>query len=744
MNQSNQVHAPYHFVPLSKWVHMPDWAHLVSHDVPFKDGYSGVLEYTLTNATPLCVGGEQEQKKDAPSLVKWARDPNGKPVIPGSSLKGMIRSVLEIASFGKFAAIDDNHFSYRDISSPSYLEAVIKQNNTTAAWLKYDSDKLVWTLHNCQFAKIKHADIKQALSVNLRNDTPAIAKYAQLPLSKTIKVDIFQKTSKTQGSVNWVKDIGQGPTHGNLVFCNARIMSSKTAKPSDYEFSYCFYGALSAVRVDSAEINALANNLFVSHDESQVAYLQRNQHPEFGIPVFALLGKKDRKVNALGLAKMPRVLYRHAASDLAQAQQGNARISKHYFDMAELIFGTLREKGLGLKSRVFFADATLTNDKGLVTSKNVTLNGPKATFQAAYLEQPIAKEYQYYDGNQSKLAGWKRYITAPKFTENVNTSDNTKVQTRIELLNPLSQFNGKVVFHNLKQQELGALIWALQLGNELQAKQTYHGLGHGKSLGAGAVQLSLQTSKLHANNASEEEHDIQAYLDSFVTHMTANYPGHEHHDWQNSPQIKHLQAIANMQENKDRDLSYHPLGDYRDIKKRREALAPIELNNAPLNRVEPNTVSAKGALSFAQGRLAALFDDSEHDDIWIKNENSKQKVLQDAVSDQFSLAKQQQQEAEEAFRLATLPAEFTKISELQAALDKALIIDDKRALSSAVDALLNEGIAQEWDGEAAKQLFSIVGDKKRCEYLAIKDKKKLKPRKAKHAELGKKYSLQET
>ncbi|MGD6740198.1 hypothetical protein ACP5PY_29305 [Photobacterium leiognathi subsp. mandapamensis] len=59
---TQQIHAPYHFVPMSKWVYMPDWAHLVSHDVPFKDGLSGVIDYTLLTKTPLCVGGNNKRK----------------------------------------------------------------------------------------------------------------------------------------------------------------------------------------------------------------------------------------------------------------------------------------------------------------------------------------------------------------------------------------------------------------------------------------------------------------------------------------------------------------------------------------------------------------------------------------------------------------------------------------------------------------------------------------------------------
>jgi len=55
-----QLHTPYRFVPLSRWIYMPDWSPLVSHDHPFEDGVSGVLRYTLKNVTPLLVGAEQK------------------------------------------------------------------------------------------------------------------------------------------------------------------------------------------------------------------------------------------------------------------------------------------------------------------------------------------------------------------------------------------------------------------------------------------------------------------------------------------------------------------------------------------------------------------------------------------------------------------------------------------------------------------------------------------------------------
>jgi CRISPR-associated protein (TIGR03986 family) len=743
MNQSNQVHAPYHFVPLSKWVYMPDWAHLVSHDVPFKDGYSGVLEYTLSNATPLCVGGEQEKEIGKPTRVKWAVDPHNNPVIPSSSLKGMVRSVLEIATFGKFAAIDDSHFSYRDVSSNRhYLENVIKRNNTVAAWLKYDAAKQSWTLQSCQFAKIKHVEANKTLGLGLKNSQTAIEKYQQHGLAQTVDIEVFTKESKTQGLVNWVKDIGTGSTHAHMVFCNKRILGSKTAKPEDYEFSYCFYGPYKAIKMDTSALNTLANSLFESHEPEQVAFLQKHQHRELGIPVFALVGKQDNKVKSLGLAKMPRVLYNHAASELAQLQQGKARNSEHYFDMAELIFGTLREKALGLKSRVFFSDAILTSKSTLFTSHGVILNGPKATFIGAYLEQPVEGQYNNYDGDKTKLAGWKRYITSQQFTENAENSDKSNVQSTLELLKPQSQFSGKIVFHNLKPEELGALVWSLQLGDFEQSKQTYHGLGHGKSLGAGAVQLHLKQSKLRANSIAGTEPDLQSFVNVFKCHMQAKYPAGNQLDWISCPQIQHLQAIANMQDNQDRDLSYHQLSEYQGIKNNSQSLAPMVASGEVLNRAESSHVKQTGALSFGQGRLAALFADGEQGDTWLSSEKAKQKSLQDQLAEAQQLVEQESRAKAEAKALAKLPEEYTWIVQLKASLSKSQNIDDKRLLNGDVEALLERVAGQIIAKDAALQLYTLISDKSVCEYLAIKDKKKLKPRKAKLSELASKYNLQ--
>ncbi len=639
---TTQVHAPYHFVPLSKWVYMPDWAHLVSHDVPFKDGVSGVLEYSLTNATPLCVGAEQKVRNNKPSLVTWARDPDGNPVIPGSSLKGMIRSVLEIASFGKFSAIDNNHFSYRNVSGNSAYLDMLKQKEVTAAWLKFDTLTGQWSLTRCDFVKVSHKDIKATFGKTIRNADNAVTKYKQWPLTKTLNINISKPKGKQKK--RWAEHLNEGSVCAHMVFANKRIVAQ--GQPEDYEFSYCFYNKAEKPSVKSKALGSQVAKCFASHNEDQVTFLQHNPCPKHGIPVFALFDKNNT-LHSLGLARMPRVQYKNSVHDLASFHQGKARDHDAFYDMSELIFGTIRDEGLSLKSRVSFTDALLQTSPEIVESNSVVLNSPKSTFLGAYLEQAGGRYQDYNDGN-AELSGWKRYITRHRFKENNpassnSTGENLAVQSQLEMLCPAGEFTGKIIFNNLKKVELGALIWAIQLGDLTQVEDVFHSLGHGKSLGAGAVQLRLKPPVLSNNNPEEVNNlSLQGYVDSFISNMEAAYPGSKSTTWQTSTQITHLQGLADLQENYDRKVVHHTLNDFKDFKNKDLSLAPATHQYGEnIARTEEGNFSNAVPLSFNQGRLAQLVipdnDKTWYDDIAQKQQSLLKKQAAEKQIQQASL-----------------------------------------------------------------------------------------------------------
>ena len=762
----SQIHAPYHFVPLSKWVYMPDWAHLVSHDVPFEDGFCGKINYTLTNATELIVGGEQQARDGLPALVKWARDPQGNLVVPGSSIKGMLRNVLEIASFGKFSHIDDEHYSYRDISNAETVyQKRLADSRSQAYWLKFDEQKKCWTLTKTKHTVLFHDEFNQFNELgykkvdNIPFKQPAEDKYRQWPLNRPgIDFDIKERSiigvKGKKVNVSRATNLGGGKLLGHPVFSGFRP-GPKRYTQSRLNYSYIFYGSEEQPIVLEQNIDDLANRLFANHDEKLVNYLKKNPHPKYGIPVFARLHKQRDEILAFGFAQMPRMLYDYSVLETAKHTQKTAAADS-YFDLAELMFGCLREKGLSLKSRVSFTDAKHDGEQQPKDSEPVILGQPKASYLNAYLEQPAAKDgvlevtkttnLSQYE-QQSVLAGWKRYPSQQGFKAHLpeDVKSKVKVQSQLELLSPDNRFSGQIVFHNLKAEELGALLWILRLGETADGNQYYHGLGHAKALGAGAVQFKLDldikpnSSEYwqQADNISPQSADD--FIQLFVEHMNGVYPGSQL-NWQQSPQLTHLLAFAQKDDNgDDKKLRYMPLSN-RDkfsqeatytssVKGRRKLVLPAWRNQGKaLERRE--SVATEEPSHRGQGRLYDLLPAAD--------KKLKQEMQQ---------AEQQRQ------AVAAMSSTAQLISKLQGDLKPYNGVAGEQAkqqrqgFTHAIDELLDQCLNDDIEPDVVNTLYQIAQDPKQSGYLDLAKKKKdnklkLQQRKAKLAAVADKYRLE--
>lgn len=691
------IHTPYHFVPVSDWVYMPDWAHLVSHDVPFADGFSGSIEYKLTNATPLCVGGEQKQDSNGPTKVLWSRDPLGVPVIPGSSMKGMLRNVLEIATFGKLKQIEDSRFSFRDVSAKSnYLQNVIGKNEVLSGWVKFNPIKASWEFRVCKNAKLKLRDLNDFLKLKLKDEHLAFKKYQQVPLNK----QIFAKISLPRGKAEncWAEQLNASPStelvSGYAVFTNKKVT---TKQSDDYEFCYFFHHV--ARDAQYGDVTGLVNQLFASHDVDLVQYMKQNPNSELGIPVFMLYDKSTKKPHSLGFARMPRVSYKNSIHEL----MGKATIAHQwdeFFDLSELMLGTLREKGFGLKSRVSFSDAIPLQPKLLKPyfSTTLVLNGPKPTFCPAYLEQvPGAPNYNDYNSDAARLKGWKRYVSKkPEHSQLAlqPLSDKDNVACQLELLPTGSEFTGKIVFHNLKAVELGALLWVIEFE---QQQGCYHGLGHGKPFGAGAVQLVITKYNFKANSASSEL-TIEDLKQNFVAEMSKVCA-----DWRNKPQIRHLLQMAQLEENDAYDNSYMALPDFQKAKNAHQTL---ELFNK-IPRKDGLTKTDTVSMAFRKGRLSGLIEEG-HGDVFAKElvglQGKRQDDLKRDQAKALRAAEEAQKLAQEQQMLAQLTPGLQKIS----ALNKFLESADGASKPPKFREMVQEFIDADYCPESATQLYRIA------------------------------------
>jgi RAMP superfamily. len=129
-NQENKdisldFYNPYSFVPLNNKVYYLNKKEINeinnAHEIPFKESLSGKIEVKFISKTPFCVKGGRNSLDNT--------NVNDKYFIPATSLKGMIRNVLEIVSMSNIKnSIDDKRYSMRDLRSKDYL---LKGNNST-------------------------------------------------------------------------------------------------------------------------------------------------------------------------------------------------------------------------------------------------------------------------------------------------------------------------------------------------------------------------------------------------------------------------------------------------------------------------------------------------------------------------------------------------------------------------------------------------------------------------------------
>ena len=124
--------AGYRFVQLRDGVVVEPPVSLEDLDIskPLAGGsLSGALDVTWTAETPVCVGAG-----DRDPVEPFSIDGLG-PVLPGASLRGMVRAVLEIATFSHLGRINEHHhFGERDFDAP---------NNVKGAWLTRESEQWV-------------------------------------------------------------------------------------------------------------------------------------------------------------------------------------------------------------------------------------------------------------------------------------------------------------------------------------------------------------------------------------------------------------------------------------------------------------------------------------------------------------------------------------------------------------------------------------------------------------------------
>ena len=534
---SSEIKAPYNFVPLSNWIFSPSWAPQVSQDIPFEDGLTGSLDIALTTDQPLMIAGEIEPANDTakkPQLVNYLCDPETQtPIIPGSSLKGMIRNVIQIGSFGKMNLVNDTRFGVRDLAAKGPGKHIRKDNlnfylnqmgRAKAGFLKFDGGK--WVIVPCGWARIKQraytqwAGVSEKSWFNKDNMSPA-KRYKLLDggsniqsqagnypkqLNVTVEEDpdsypldgkkgLRAKIDK-QGKQAFLVVTGQPSTKGAWNF--AKLEENK-AKNNDFVFFDLEDAALPVHERVIQDFLFIHSNKNPQNKEPIWDFWKNRISTGMGVPVF-WKSDADGSVKSIGLSSMYRLAYDYSVADvIGHSSSGHNNDSIH--DLADLMFGKIDDLD-SLRGRVNFtpARALKWHEGEAITT---VLSSPKATYYPNYLVQSQSRnEYSTMFDSDSQLRGWKRYPVRSQLTPiPVNSDMSYKVRSTLKPVDKGAEFSFRVHFHNLKAVELGALLWAISWGENQRAR---HSLGMGKSLGLGSCQLKVDKLDYVTNVTGQE------------------------------------------------------------------------------------------------------------------------------------------------------------------------------------------------------------------------------------------------
>lgn len=591
-----EITAPYNFVPLSRWVFQPNWVDKVSHDVPFSKGLCGSLDITITAETPILIGDKQVKAiNTAPGEVHFFKV-NGKEAIPGTSLKGMIRNVLEIASFGKMQFVDDRRLSIRDISSKGFIGKNYAISNVKAGFLRFHPKNSTVDIIPSNFVHISHREMEAylksfpALSYIFTNrQTPLVRqKYERWQKLNPQSMDDDDILPQIQFNIDsaatpkMAMDLGRGRYTGTLVFTGQ--ISDKSQNRNGKYRDFVFYDRREEHHALSVSTKVFKDFLYIHGDEDDKGedknassswrnfwrnHLFENHHE---IPVFYHVYEQDeQQVRSIGLAYMYRLAYKHSIGETIDYTSENHRESNGC-DLADLLFGKINpeedKSTENLKSRVSFGLATLVGSATVDTkySQPTILNGPKPTYFSNYIRQQTqesttklaSKQYRTYMQKDSEIRGWKRYPVRRWQAVNVQVAKkefrgkqkaNQKVEVKLFPLQKGTTFKSTIRFHNLLPEELGALIWTLKWGNDDKLR---HNLGMAKSFGFGQVKLEIVGSDIRPNQAPEPILSFSDYMNQFEQCMEAEYAAEKQRNntanlpgkWSDSDQIKLLKAMS--------------------------------------------------------------------------------------------------------------------------------------------------------------------------------------------------------
>lgn len=491
MAVDKRVRAPYNFIPLSDKILLPydSVESLPAHDRIDPSLKTGEICVTMVADTPVFVS---DGDKNDPHFFRGS---NGKYMIPGSTIRGMVRENMQILGFGLMRPgedLEDIQIFFRDFASASgSRDDPLKKYYCAALGIKQmpmpsGRPKAIPQLVKSGYLKKEKGKYKiypsKGSYMLVRRDHPGVRCFgtedartenvyyrAEGDRVKEICPAVGEKNGLRRGTLlytgkpvrSWNRQTGRLEDHPNHLYLIPEADWSAQPLTLDED------DVLSYMEDFEKRRNVLGRNrnfwnLPLEGREKPVFYVQYEGHVYFGMSRFLRIG------------------YRYPLS-CGLPESHKAGMDK--LDFPRAILGYVSKNSGSYRSRVSFGDFAADGEAYEMPPISMILGEPKPSYYPGYVVG--GKHYNHED---FRLRGYKQYWL--KEVEATDDNGKPRAATTIRPLPRGTKFSGTIRYKNLTEAELGLLLWCLRL-----EKGCYQSVGMAKPYGYGRMRLTIDAIK---------------------------------------------------------------------------------------------------------------------------------------------------------------------------------------------------------------------------------------------------------
>lgn len=409
------------------------------------------------------------------------------PVIPGSSIRGVVRNVYETLTDSCFGTMQkDTKITAR--SSKAFKPGILIKREGT--WELYQAKRRLVVIDE-RFYDSQHL---AGTRVQLYN-RDELGRYRT---GDSVRFNMIRENGENRSYSN-----RRGFPIGDYVNINSEgEKSGYMCIGQDIErrhFQSIFEKGDRVRRITQDDFAGLEAVLQTYRNESINKHYKQKQHDGYKdyeyakklgiIPVYYT---ENGRLLYMSFAALGRKAFKTTLNAKAGEKAHEKCDSRTNLCPACALFGTIEGEKAG--SRIRFTDAECSNYRPELLKKEITfaeLGTPRMSYLPFYLREKGARaDYsEGYDSNALEIRGRKFYWHhMPVQTESVVKQERNAT---FDVLDKEAEFIFKIYFHGISERQLELLAAAVHLNENDEEGVQCHKIGHGKPLGYGSVKIVI-------------------------------------------------------------------------------------------------------------------------------------------------------------------------------------------------------------------------------------------------------------